>query len=262
MVQVPAGAIVPLFNVIVLPAIAVVAEPPQPVNVEEAGVANITLAGSVSGRVVPVRVVLALFVIVIVNWLTPPAQILLGLKFLLTVGVPAPVTFNVALAGLVVVTLIPPGPEELNLPAGMVLIQFPATAEVTFTATVQDPGVEPDCAGTVPPVSEMVDVPAGADAVPPQLFDCSPAIVMLEGIVSVQAALVNAKGFGLKIVMRRREVPPAAIRIGVKVLFISAGRAMACADAVCPGVVNIETIKTTSRKRTNNLCIFYPFVFY
>jgi hypothetical protein len=133
-----------LFKVIVAPEIVVVAEPPQPDNVGEGDGAKETFVGRLSGRVVPVRVVVVLFVIVIVSWLIPPAQMLLGLKLLATVGAPAPVTFNVALAGLVVVMLIPPGPEELNVPAGMVLIQFPATAEVTLTVTVQDPGVDPD----------------------------------------------------------------------------------------------------------------------
>jgi hypothetical protein len=72
----------------------------------------------------------------------------------------------------------------------------------------------------------MVEELAGAEGVPPQVFDARLTTLMLEGIVSAQVAFVNEKGFGLKIVIRRTEVPPAAIRIGVKVLFISAGRAM------------------------------------
>ncbi len=116
---------------------------------------------------------------------------MVGPKLLLTEGVPTPVTFKVALAGLVVVTGMPPGPAEVNLPAGMVLIQFPGAVEVTLTATVQEPGVDPVCAGTVPPLKVIVDVPAVAVAVPPQLFDARLTIVIFVGKLSVHAAFVN-----------------------------------------------------------------------
>jgi hypothetical protein len=69
---------------------------------------------------------------------------LLGLKLLLTEGAPVPLTFKVALAGVVLVMFMPPGPLAFNLPAGIVLIQFPGVVEVTLTDTVQDPGVVPD----------------------------------------------------------------------------------------------------------------------
>jgi len=100
----------------VLPPLAAVskAEFPQPVRVGETGFARKTLAGSVSVREACVRVVLGRgFRIVIVNRLVPPAQMVPGLKLLLTDGVGIPVTFKVALAGLVLEIFVPP-PVELN----------------------------------------------------------------------------------------------------------------------------------------------------
>jgi hypothetical protein len=106
---------------------------------------------------------------VIVSWLISPAQIVLELKLLLTEGVRGAITFNVALAGVVLEMITPP-PVELNAPAGMVLIRFPVVLEVTSIETVHDPGVDPDCAGTVPPLSDKVVPPAGALAEPPQVL--------------------------------------------------------------------------------------------
>jgi hypothetical protein len=68
---------------------------------------------------------------------------LLGPKLLLTEGATVPVTFRVALAGLVVVMFIPPGPVEVSVRAGMVLIQLPGVFEVTTMDTVHLPGVDP-----------------------------------------------------------------------------------------------------------------------
>src|SRR5512142_2500859 len=101
--------------------------------------------------------------------LTPPAQIVLGLKLLLTEGVAAAVTFSVALAGVVLEIFVPP-PVELNAPAGIVLMRFPAVVEVTLIETVHDPGVVPDCAGTVPPLRDKAVPPTGALTEPPQLL--------------------------------------------------------------------------------------------
>ena len=156
----------------------------------------------------------------------PPAQILLGLKLLPTDGAPVAVTFKVALAGLVLLMEVPP-PVELNAPMGIVLILVPGAVEVTSTDTVHDPGVDPDWAGTVPPLKEMVLEPAGAFTVPPQEFPDTLTMVIPAGKLSVHAALVNWNPFGLKIVTRRREVAPAAMVIGVNVLLISAGREIA-----------------------------------
>jgi len=47
---------------------------------------------------------------------------------------------------------------------------LPGIVEVTFIVTVQDPGVIPDWAGTVPPLSDKVVVPATAATVPPQVL--------------------------------------------------------------------------------------------
>jgi hypothetical protein len=52
---------------------------------------------------------------------------------------------------------------------------------------------------------------------------------------------------GLKILTLRREVPPAAMEIGEKLLLISAGRDI-WAWAVCCGTASIETIRTATRK--------------
>jgi hypothetical protein len=84
----------------------------------------------------------------------------------------------------------------------MVLMRFPDVDEVTFTDTVQDPGVTPDSAGTVPPLNEKDVPPADAWTVPPQL------LLTLTGLarespgwtpikLSVQDALMSGKTFGL-----------------------------------------------------------------
>jgi len=89
MVQVEFGAIVALFSVTVLPPLTAVteAEPPQPARAAETGLARETLAGRLSVIEAWVSVVPgSLFVIAIVNWLVCPAQIVLGLKLLVTVG--------------------------------------------------------------------------------------------------------------------------------------------------------------------------------
>jgi hypothetical protein len=136
-----------LFKVTEVPPgeAATEADPPHPADSDgETGLARKTLAGRLSCSEAPVSVVFEPFVIFIDNWLTPPAHMLLGLKLLLTVGAPIPVTFRVALAGLVVVMVIPPGPVDVNVRAGMVLIQLPGVLEVTIMDTVQLPGVDPD----------------------------------------------------------------------------------------------------------------------
>ncbi len=84
-----------------------------------------------------------------------------------TEGGGAPVTFNVALAGVVLEIFAPP-PVELNAPAGIVLMRLPAVVEVTLMDTVHDPGVVPDCAGTVPPLNAKVVPPVEALTEPPQ----------------------------------------------------------------------------------------------
>lgn len=105
-------------------------------------------------------------------------------------GTPAAVTFRVALAGLVLLMEVPP-PVELKAPIGIVLILVPAVAAVTLTDTVQDPGVDPVWAGTVPPLKEMVVEPAGAVTVPPQVFADIPTTVMPAGKLSVQDAFAS-----------------------------------------------------------------------
>jgi hypothetical protein len=82
-------------------------------------------------------------------------------------GVAVPVTFSVALAGVVLVIEVPP-PVELNAPAGILLIRFPTVVDVRLIDTVQRPGVVPTCAGTVPPLREKEVAPGFAVTVPPQ----------------------------------------------------------------------------------------------
>ena len=94
---------------------------------------------------------------------------MLGLKLLLTEGVGVPVTFKVALAGVVLVMFVPP-PVEVRAPAGIVLMRFPAVVEVTLIDTVHDPGVAPDWAGTVPPLKDKVVEPGAALTEPPQVL--------------------------------------------------------------------------------------------
>jgi len=231
MVHVELGEIVPLFSVTEVPPLTAVteAEPPHPVRVGATGLARKTLAGRLSVSVVWVRVVLrSLFLITIDSWLVPPTQMGLGVKLLVTEGGWIPVTFKVALAGVVFEMFTPP-PVEVNAPAGIVLIRFPVVVEVTLIDTVHAPGVTPDWAGTVPPLKDKVVDPATAVTEPPHelvnptgLAMESPGCTPIK--LSIHAALVNGNIFGLKIVTFRRDTPPAAMDIGEKLLFISAGK--------------------------------------
>jgi hypothetical protein len=112
--------------------------------------------------------------------------------------------------------------------------------EVTFTVTVQEPGVDPTCAGTVPPIKDNV-LPT-AVTIPPQV------VVVLGGEAkfkpagkrsSVQAGgvveRVRANEFGLKMLTLRVDVPPADMDIGLKLLLICAGRDIPWASATCVG---------------------------
>ena len=85
---------------------------------------------------------MSLLLIVIVNTLVSPTNIVLGEKDLLNEGEVTPMTVNVALAGVVLVIDTPP-PVELNAPAGIVLIRLPGVDEVTSIPTVHSPGVVP-----------------------------------------------------------------------------------------------------------------------
>jgi hypothetical protein len=132
-------------------------------------------------------------------------------------------------------------------------MRLPAAEYVKFTDTVQDPGVELDCAGTVPPLSENVVDPATAVTDPPQvlmiltgLAITSPGCSRIK--LSVQAALVNGNALGLKTDTRRRAVPPAGIERGVKALFISAGRVVVCASATDTGAAKMEMISVPIKK--------------
>lgn len=80
---------VALFRVTEVPPLTALkdAEPPQPARLGETGLARKTLAGRLSVIEAWVSVVLkSLFAITIDNWLVCPAQMVLGLKLLATVG--------------------------------------------------------------------------------------------------------------------------------------------------------------------------------
>ena len=120
---------------------------------------------------------------------------MLGLKLLLTDGGRVPLTFKVALAGVVFVTFAP-APVEDNALAGMVLIRFPEVVEVTLIDTVHEPGVVPTWAGTVPPISDKDVEPAAAVTEPPQLSVRPTGFAILRPgwtpiKLSVHEALVN-----------------------------------------------------------------------
>jgi hypothetical protein len=169
-IQVEPGAIVPLFSDTDVPPLTAVneAEAPQPANAGETGLARITSAGRLSVSETWVKLVPgSLFLITMESWLVPPVQMVPGLKLLLMEGIGVPATFKVALAELVLVILTP-SPVEVNAPAGMVLIRFPAVVEVTLRETVHDPGAISTWAGTVPPLNENLVEPAVAVTEPPQ----------------------------------------------------------------------------------------------
>jgi hypothetical protein len=105
---------------------------------------------------------------------------------------------------------------------------FPGVVEVTSIDTVHEPGVAPTWAGTVPPLNDKTVPPATAVTVPPQLLlRFTGFAIEIPGWtptkLSVQEALVSWNAFGLNMVTLKRETPPDAIAMGVKLLFICAG---------------------------------------
>ena len=197
MIQLELGAMVPLLIVTdVPPAAAVSVGDPHPEVVGFGGLARKTLAGRLSVIEAWVRLLpCSLFVITMESSLVSPAHIVPGLKLLSTEGIGDAVTFNVALAGVVLVMLTPP-PVEVSAFIGIVLMRLPAVVEVTFTDTVQLPGVVPTCAGTVPPLNEKDVAPAVAVTEPPHVFVRPTELAMLRPgwtltKLSVHAAFVN-----------------------------------------------------------------------
>lgn len=177
-VQVPLAAIVALFNVRDVFPLAIApppgpvreAEAPQVVRMGDGGFAITMLVGKLSVSEVCVsEVEVSLFLTVIVSTLDCPTQMVLGAKLLLNEGGWTLFTCNVALAGVVFVTaMVPVGSVDFNVLVGILLMWFPAIVEVTFTVTVQDPGVVPTCAGTLPPMRDNT-VPE-TETIPPQLL--------------------------------------------------------------------------------------------
>jgi hypothetical protein len=154
----------------------------------------------------PVRSVLPELTNTILKVEEEPAFTITGLKLLtmLIDGGPGWITIKEAVAGLALVT-VPPPPLAVKLLIVLVTVMVVALTPVILTVTVHEPGVEPVWAGTVPPAKEMVDVPATAVTVPPQLLTIVGllATVIGTGKLSVQEALVKAKAFGLTMVTVR-----------------------------------------------------------
>jgi hypothetical protein len=137
----------------------------------------------------------SLFLILIVNSVVCPTNIVVGEKLLFTEGDRRLPTRKVALAGVVFV-MVPPSPEEVNAPAGIVLIRFPGVVEVTSTDTVHEPGVDTTWAGTVPLLNDKVVPPGTAVTEPPHELDALTGFAMsIPGCtllkLSIQLALVN-----------------------------------------------------------------------
>ena len=127
-----------------------------------AGLAMVTPPGRLSVRNIFVNALGSLLVMMMVIRLLSPAQMVLGMKVLLTPGGVIVRTSRVALAGVVLAASSPepaPVPVAVEAPAPMVLIRLPGVIELTFTTRTQEPLV-PDLAGTVPPLTAMV-VPPG-----------------------------------------------------------------------------------------------------
>lgn len=81
----------------------------------------------------------------------------------------------------------------------------------------------------MPPLNARVVPPGTALTVPPQLLLRFTGFAIKRpgwtpAKLSVQEAFVNGKALGLNMVTLRREIPPDAIDIGVKLLLISAGK--------------------------------------
>lgn len=144
---------------------------------------------------------------------------MLGLKLLLTLGVPVVLTRKVALAGVALVTVTPP-PVACKFPAGIVLIKLPVRVAVTWTVTVQDPGVPPEAAGIVPPLNDSVADPGFAVTGPAHVVDTLGGFAITipgwtPAKLSVQRTLVKSNsGFGLKTVTVNVDVPPRPMEKG------------------------------------------------
>ena len=112
--------------------------------------------------------------------------------------------------------------------------------EVTFTVTVQEPGVVPTWAGTAPPINDRV-VPTTL-TIPPQAVVAPAGLAKPRPVAdrsSIQAGgvveRVRANEFGLNMLTLRVEVPPAGMDIGVKLLLICAGKVRLWARTACIG---------------------------
>src|ERR1700687_5872221 len=209
----PPDASVPPVKLMVLEP-AVYDGVPLQVLLAPFGVDTTKPAGRLSVKVTPVRPKLELgLVIVSVRLVNPLSGIVAAPNALLMVGGVA--TLRLALAVLPVPPLV-----ELTLP--VVLFLVPEVVAVTFTTTVQLL-----LTAMLPPVSEMLPLPATAVGVPPQLLvkPLGVATTSPAGNVSVNPTPASATvlAAGLVMVNVNAETPFTAIDEGLNALAIEGG---------------------------------------
>jgi hypothetical protein len=180
----PDAGIVPLKRETVVLLATAVTEPPAQVVAPPGAAVVVTPAGSVSVKEAPVRATGFEFVSVIRSWEETPCPMVLAMKTFVTVG--GFRTPRVAEAGF---GFEMPSASTIEF-AGMVSVYRPGVADVTSTVTVQVP-----LAGTVPPESATVPLPANAVTMPPQVVDAfgTPAMTTLTGRLSATATAVSGK---------------------------------------------------------------------
>jgi hypothetical protein len=111
------------------------------------------------------------------------------------------------------------GTATCKAPAGSELVKLPTVDAVTFTVIVQTPGTPLDTPGIVPPVSVIVELPAVAVNVPPQvvLAPDGVAITIPLGKLSVNNVIVATTSFALLKEIILVEAPPTVMVAGVKI---------------------------------------------
>src|SRR5262249_11415405 len=187
---------VPPVKLIVLGAV-VVSVPP---HVVDEPFATVNPGGSVSVKLIPVRLSEAFgFVIVNVRLVVPPTRMLAAPNDFVNVGALATVT--------VAVLLVAPVPPLVDVTAPVVLFLTPAVAPVTVTVKLHVPLDAMDAPVSVIVLGFVVVRVPPQVAVGPEVATVNPA-----GSVSVNPTPVNPTvEFGLVIVKVRLVVPPSGI---------------------------------------------------
>jgi len=131
------------------------------------------------------------------------------------------VTVKVAPAAAVLLALPSPMIVTDKALAGNVLVRLPGVTAVTCNVIVQTPGMPPEAAGIVPPVSVTVVAPEFAVSVLPiQVVEADDgvAITIPLGKLSVKDVIVAAPASALLNEIVRVETPPGAMVDGLKTL--------------------------------------------